>query len=63
MCESNAYIDKEGKEELLLKDVTNIKYQDGKWKISDILGEQKIISAKLKEINLLEHKIIFEENL
>lgn len=62
MCESSAYLFKEGKEEILLKDVsTIIPEEDHKWFLTNIFGEQKTIIGKIKEMNFLEHKIIFEE--
>lgn len=62
MCEANAYFHREDKEELILKSVDIVSPQtDGSFKLVDIFGTQKIIKAKLKGMNLVDHKIIFEE--
>jgi predicted RNA-binding protein len=62
MCEANAYILREDKEELILNSVDLVKPQeDGGFLLVDIFGTQKVIKCKLKEMNLVDHKIIFED--
>ena len=62
MCEANAYIFRDDKEELILKSVDLVEPQDdGGFLLVDIFGTQKIIRGKLKQMNLVDHKIIFEE--
>jgi len=62
MCEANAYIFRDDKEELLLKSVDLVTPQnDGRFLLVDIFGTQKIIKGKLKQMNLVDHKIIFQE--
>ena len=61
MCEANAYIFRGDKEELILESVDLVKPQDdGGFLLVDIFGSQKTIRGKLKEMNLVDHKIIFE---
>jgi len=62
MCEANAYIFRNDKEELILKSVDMVTPQDdGGFMLVDIFGTQKIIKGKLKQMNLVDHKIIFQE--
>jgi predicted RNA-binding protein len=62
MCEASAYILREDQEELILKSVDVLEpLDDGGFLLVDIFGSQKTINAKLKRMNLVEHKIIFEE--
>jgi predicted RNA-binding protein len=62
MCEANAYLSQGEKEELILESVDLIEPQsEGKFLLVDIFGSQKVIKAKLKRMNLVDHKIIFEE--
>lgn len=62
MCEANAYIFRGDKEELILESVDLIEPQaEGGFLLVDIFGSQKIIKASLKLMNLVDHKIIFEE--
>ena len=61
MCESNAYLSKDKDEKLLMKDVDVLKIQDdGSFLLETILGERKVVKAKLKEVNLGRHRIVFE---
>ena len=61
MCEANAYIFRNDKEELILKSVDMVEPQDdGGFLLVDIFGTQRIIKGKLKQMNLVDHKIIFE---
>ena len=60
MCEANAYIIKNGEEELLLESVDLVRPEnDGSFCLINIFGEQKIFNGKLKEMNLVNHKILF----
>jgi predicted RNA-binding protein len=61
MCESNAYQKKGETEELVLKDVSRVTFpEEGVVELENIFGEEKRIAARLREINFIEHKIIFE---
>lgn len=61
MCEANAYIFQNDKEELVLESVDTITPQeDDGFLLVDIFGTQKVIKGKLKQMNLVDHKIIFE---
>ena len=62
MCEANAYFFSDDKEELILKSVDLVTpNDDGSFLLVDIFGTQKIIKGKLKQMNLVDHKIIFRE--
>ena len=61
MCEANAYIFQNDTEELVLESVDMITPQDDDgFLLVDIFGTQKVIKGKLKQMNLVDHKIIFE---
>ncbi|HUL31406.1 MAG TPA: CooT family nickel-binding protein [Thermodesulfobacteriota bacterium] len=61
MCESNAYVVKEGKEELVLEDVSLLRPEQGGVHLQNVFGEQKWIKARIKEMYLVDHRIILEE--
>jgi predicted RNA-binding protein len=62
MCESNAYLLKEGKEELLLESVDIIEpHGRDSYRLVGIFGDQKIIRGRLKLMSLVNHRIVFEE--
>ena len=62
MCEANAYLYKEGNEELFLESVNVLEPKEGgKIFLENILGEQKTFSGRIREIRLVDHKIILEK--
>lgn len=60
MCESNVYIEKEGKETLIFKDVDFIQPMGDQILLRDILGEEKIFKNRIKLISFRDHKILLE---
>ena len=61
MCEANAYLLKGGKEELILEAVDILEHEeDGKIRLANIFGEQKVLDAQLKSMSLVNHKIVLE---
>jgi predicted RNA-binding protein len=62
MCEADAYLYRDGQEELVLKSVDLVNPQpDGSFMLVDIFGTQKVIEGKLKKMELVDHKVIFEQ--
>ena len=61
MCEATAYILKGEKEEVLLEGVDLVESEpDGSLRLVSIFGEQKIVQASIKRLELVDHKIILE---
>jgi predicted RNA-binding protein len=61
MCQSNAYLERDGEEKLILEDVGLIKPEDGKVHLISIFGEEEVVDAEIRVIDLLHHKIILGE--
>lgn len=61
MCESAAYVLKNEKLERVMDNVVSVDPYEGKVYLTDLLGEQKIIDGEIKEIRLMDHKIIIKE--
>ncbi|MEW6213813.1 MAG: CooT family nickel-binding protein [Nitrospirota bacterium] len=61
MCEANAYIYRDGKEELYLENVDIMRPEEGKIYLRSFFGEQKVFEGVIKEISLLNHKIVLEK--
>lgn len=61
MCEANAYILQDGEEQMLLEDVDVLRPEGDELYLRTAFGEQKTISARIKEIRLIDHKIILEK--
>ena len=61
MCEANAYWSANGKEDLVLESVDVVEPQpDGGFLLVNIFGQQKTLKAKLKRMNLVDHRVVFE---
>lgn len=61
LCEANAYLIKDGKEELLLERVDIIIPEADGIFLESIFGEQKKVNATIVKMELVDHKIILEE--
>lgn len=62
MCESAAYVLKNNNLERVMDNVVSVDPYEGKVYLTDLLGEQKIIDGEIKEIRLMDHKIIINES-
>jgi len=58
MCDLNAYIYQEGKEELYLENVNSAKSEEGKVYLRNLFGEQKVFEGIIQEISLSGHRIL-----
>ena len=60
MCQSSAYLEKEGKNELLMEDVDLFEAEGDQIKLVNIFGEELKIRARVKNLSLIDHKIILK---
>ena len=60
MCESTAYILKDGTETPIVESVALLEVENGQIKIVNLFGEERKITARVKVLSLVEHKIILE---
>jgi predicted RNA-binding protein len=61
MCEANAYLVKDGKEQLILEAVDKVESEEGRLKIENIFGEQKVIQGRIRSMSLVDHRIVIEQ--
>lgn len=62
MCEANVYmIDKEGKEQLILESVDKVIPCEEGILLENIFSQRKTVKAKIKEMALVEHRIVLED--
>lgn len=61
MCEANAYLRKDGQDELFLESVDKVLQQEEDLVLENIFGQRKVIKARIKEMALVDHKIILEK--
>ena len=60
MCEANVYLLENGKEELLLERVDTIVPIANEIFLENIFGQRKTLAAQIKELHLVDHRIILE---
>ena len=61
MCEANAYLLQDGEEQLIMESVDIVRPDTNGIYLQDIFGGQRTIKAKIKEMNLVDHKILLEK--
>ncbi len=61
MCDTNAYIDNDGNEELYLENVNLIRPENGRVFFKTLFGEEKTFEGSIKEISLNTHKILLKK--
>ncbi|BBB90165.1 MAG TPA: CooT family nickel-binding protein [Methylomusa anaerophila] len=62
MCEANVYLyrDDIGKEELFMEQVDKVVPQNGELYLENIFGQRKTIAARIRELSLVDHRVILE---
>lgn len=60
MCEANAYLYENGQENLILESVDKVVPTDTEVYLQNIFGQQKTIKGRIKELLLVDHRIILE---
>ena len=57
MCQTAAYLVREGKEVLLLEDGISVTPEGPNVKMVNLFGEEKVVEGKIRQIDLLTHRI------
>jgi predicted RNA-binding protein len=62
MCEASAFFFRNGEEELVMESVDEVLPEgDNHFRLVNIFGEQKTVKGRLKVMNLVSHRIVFQE--
>lgn len=61
MCQSRVVAWREGHEHVLMEDVVTVRPEDEHLYLEDLYGQQKRIRARIKELQLMDHRIVVEE--
>ena len=61
MCEANAYIIREGQEELVMEAVDKIESEDDGLRLVNVFGNQKFLHARIDALSLVNHKVFLRE--
>ena len=60
MCEATAYLLSNGKEKEVMRDVVTVEVHGKHLTFRDILGNEKKLQARIKKIDLIQHKVAVE---
>jgi predicted RNA-binding protein len=60
MCESKVFVATHEGEQIVLEDVTAIKPEGDGYRLTDLFGKQVHVRGRIKEIDLLKHRIVLE---
>lgn len=64
MCEANVYLlDENGEEKLFLESVDRITPDGDGLCLEDIFSRRKYIRARIKEMKLVDHRIVLEKTV
>ena len=61
MCEANAFLVVDGEEKIFMENVDILRPEGEMVYIRDIFGEQRWVEARIKEMNLVQHRILLEK--
>ena len=61
MCEANAYIIRDGNEELVMEAVDKIEPENDGLRLVNIFGDQKFMRASIHALFFTDHKILLKE--
>lgn len=60
MCDTNAYVLRDGGEELYLESVNLIRPEEGKVYLKNLFGEERVFEGKVREVSLKTNKVLLE---
>jgi len=61
MCEANAYLIVDGKEHLIMESVDFVEPTgENQWNLISMFGEQKTVNGRIKSMELVNHRVLFE---
>ena len=60
MCQSSIYAIDTGRQELILEEVARVEIQGDSITMERLFGERVSLSARIKEIDLMKHRILVE---
>ena len=61
MCEANAYLIKDGQQQLIMEAVDSVDPEDGGVRLLSIFGDQKFVKASIHSLALVDHNIFLKE--
>lgn len=63
MCDLKAYVNKQGKEELLLESVNHVRVENGEVVVRNLFGEEKKVRGVVSEVSLTKNRVVIVDQL
>jgi predicted RNA-binding protein len=61
MCEANAYLIINGKEQLIMESLDLVEPTgENEWLLVSMFGEKKTVTGRIKSMELVDHRVLFE---
>jgi predicted RNA-binding protein len=60
MCIATVYVDDAGQPKEVMQDVVSVEFANHDILLTTILGEEKLLKGKIKNIDFLKHSVIVE---
>lgn len=61
MCDLKVYVTKQGREELLLEAVNQVRVEQGEVTVRNLFGEEKKVRGEVREVSLVKNRLIVEQ--
>ncbi len=61
MCEAAAFLMSGGAERKIMENVISVHKEEDHVLLADLLGEQKVLRARVTDIDFLHHRVLLEE--
>jgi predicted RNA-binding protein len=58
MCEANVFLVTDGESKRLMEDVVTVHPEGDKILLTDLFGEQRLVTARIEKVDLTGHEII-----
>ena len=62
MCIATVYVDETGQMEKVMQDVVSVEFGNDGILLTTIMGEEKLLEGKIKNIDFLRHTVIVESS-
>lgn len=61
MCEATVFLIDGGEEKQIIENVVSMRrVEDGQLLLASLLGEQRVLAAEIREVDLLHYRIVLE---
>jgi predicted RNA-binding protein len=61
VCDLKVYVTKQGREELLLEAVNQVRVEQGEVTVRNLFGEEKKVRGEVREVSLVKNRLIVEQ--